>query len=321
VGSGASSAARITAANLRVDAVTAEVLRAFDAAGVHSLLLKGISLTRWLSTPENPRRYLDCDLLVRPSDVGSGEGVLSDLGFHPLVDERDMPPWWREHAMTWTRAEDDAGVDLHRGLAGVDTDPDHLWLTLSGYVETLVVGGYPTQTLTLPGRAFLLALHAAQHGVEWSRPLADLERAISAADDETWRAAAELAATVRATASFAAGLRLIPAGQALADRLQLPGDLPTEVALRAGTAPPIALGLDQLTRAGGLGARLTILRYKLVPPATFMRHWSPRARQGRLGLALAYLWRPLWLLTRLPAGFKAWRRARRMARESDSNQA
>ena len=49
---GVTSAARITAANLRVDAVTAEVLRGFEAAHVQSLLLKGASVTRWLSTAE-----------------------------------------------------------------------------------------------------------------------------------------------------------------------------------------------------------------------------------------------------------------------------
>ena len=75
---------------------------------------------------------------------------------------------------------------------GSGVDPDQLWLTLSAHVETLVVGDYPAQTLTIPGRAFHLALHAAQHGVEWDRVLADLERAVSAADEETWRAAPSL---------------------------------------------------------------------------------------------------------------------------------
>lgn len=308
---GATSAARITAANLRVDAATAEVLRGFEVAGAQSLLLKGISVTRWVSTPDDPRLYSDCDLLVRPADLMAAERVLSDLGFRPLLYEADMPGWWREHAMTWTRTEDGTTVDLHRTLVGVGVDPDQLWLTLSSHVETLVVGSYPAQTLSIPGRAFQLALHAAQHGIVWDRPLADLERAVSAADEETWRAATELAASLQATAAFGAGLRLIPSGRVLAHRLGLPADLPTDVAIRADTAPPVALGLDQLAKAEGLRARLAILWHKLVPPATFMRHWSPLARQSRLGLVLAYLWRPLWLLARLPTGFRAWWRARR----------
>ena len=311
VAPGATSAALITAANLRVDAATAEVLRAFEAAGVQSILLKGASVTRWLSTAESPRGYLDCDLLVRPADLTAAERVLSELGFHPILDEREMPTWWREHAMAWSRESDGASVDPHRTLVGVGVDPDQLWLTLAMHTEALKVGKYDARALTVPGRAFHLALHAAQHGAIWSRVLLDLDSAVSAAGEETWAAAAVLAESLQATAAFAAGLRLIPSGRVLADRLGLPADLPTDVAIRADTAPPVALGLDQLARAKGLRARFAILWHKLVPPTTFMRHWSPQARRGRLGLVLAYLRRPFWLLARLPTGFRAWWRARR----------
>ena len=47
-----------------------------------------------------------------------------------------------------------------------------------------------------------------------------------------------------------------------------------------------------------------------LPPATFMRRWYPQAADSRRRLALAYLWRPLWLLRHAPAGFRAWRDAR-----------
>jgi hypothetical protein len=170
----------------------------------------------------------------------------------------------------------------------------------------------------VPVRAFHLAVHAGQHGSGWSRPLEDLDRAIAIADEASWREAEELAASLDATPAFAAGLRLTPSGAALADRLGLPRDVPVDVALRAETPPPVALGLDQLAQAKGLRARLGILRHKLVPPPSFMRHWSSLARRGPVGLLLAYLWRPLWLLARLPEGFEAWRRARREVRRSGS---
>ena len=89
---GVTSAARITAANLRVDAATAEVLRGFDVGGARSILLKGASLTRWLSDPSDPRPYLDCDLLVPSADLTAAEQVLSDLGFRPLLDALRVPP-------------------------------------------------------------------------------------------------------------------------------------------------------------------------------------------------------------------------------------
>jgi hypothetical protein len=319
---GPTYAARIVAANLQVDAGTAHVLRAFEDAGVQSLLLKGASLSRWLATQDNPRPYVDVDLLVCPADLGAAEHSLSDLGLRPGVNEHDLPDWWREHAATWaplTGIDGSVTVDLHRTLVGVGVDPDRLWEILSRQVETIIVAGYPARTLTIPGRAFHLALHAAQHGKDWEGPRADLERALTAGDDQTWGAAAELAASLRATTAFAAGLRLVPAGRPLAERLGLPEELSTDVALRVGTPPPVALGLDQLAHASGLRDRLMILRHKLLPPPSFMRHWSPRARKGRLGLALAYLWRPLWLLARLPAGVQAWRSARRVARRSGWN--
>src|SRR5262245_56252198 len=125
-----SSAARITAANLRVDDYTAEVLRSFEAVRVQSILLKGASVTRWLSTPDEPRIYLDCDVLVRPSDQILAERGLRDLAFNPLVEQDEMPGWWREHSVTWLRAPDGAKVDLHDPIDGVGIDPEELWLTL-----------------------------------------------------------------------------------------------------------------------------------------------------------------------------------------------
>jgi hypothetical protein len=318
VGENVSSAAQGAAANLAVDATTAEVLRALESAGARCLLLKGASVTRWLSAREDPRVYGDCDLLVPPADLTTAERVLGALDFKQHFDEGDLPSWWREHSATWMREEDGAKVDLHRSLVGVGVDPERLWLTLSPHVETMVIAGFPARVMTLPGRALHLALHAAQHGAEWDRPLSDLERALSISGAKTWSAAAELADSLEATAAFAAGLRLVPGGREMADRLRLPEDLPVDVALRASTPPPVALGIDQVARARGLRARAAILWHKLVPPPSFMRHWSPTARRGRLGLVLAYLWRPLWLLARLPAGFRAWRHARRLSQRGGS---
>ena len=139
---------------------------------------------------------------------------------------------------------------------------------------------------------------------------AELNRALARTDEAVWRAALELAGALDAVPALAVGLRLTAPGRRLASVLELPTDRPVEVALRAGTPPPVALGFDQLARAENWRARLTIARHKVAPPATFLRAWSPLARRGRLGLALAYAWRPLWLLRHAPAGFRAWWAAR-----------
>jgi hypothetical protein len=308
----AAPAAAIVAANLRVDAVTAEVLRALEAAGVQSRVLKGASIARWLYEPSEPRSYADCDLLVRPADLPSAGAVLRALGFVPEVDEAQMPQWWREHAVGWLREGDSAVVDVHRTLAGASADEDRVWEALSEGEDRIAVGGIEAAVLAPAGRALHIALHAAQHGPEWGGSVtADLERALAQAGEETWRAAATLADRVDATAALATGLRLTPAGAELADRLDLPRGRPADVALRVGGAPPVALGFEQLARAGGSVEGARLLARKIVPPPTFMRLWYPRAAQSRRALVVAYLWRPLWLLGHAPAGLRAWLRARR----------
>ena len=97
-------AARVeaSAGNLRIDAATAEVLRAFDAISLRVVLLKGPALGPWYA--DDPRRfYLDCDLWIRPSDVEAAGEALTRLGFTPTVDERRLPTWWQEHASEWAR--------------------------------------------------------------------------------------------------------------------------------------------------------------------------------------------------------------------------
>jgi hypothetical protein len=304
------------AQRLRIDYVTAEVLRALDAAGVPSILLKGASVVRWLYEPDEPRAYGDCDLLVPAGGFDAAAGVLAELGFEAELDEEAMPDWWREHGLAWFRPNDRAAVDLHRTLPGVQVDARRLWDTLAATTESVVVGGSPARTLAPPGRAMHVALHAAQHGDEMRQPLADLERALQRADEETWRQAAELAAALGATAALATGLRLLTSGAALADRLGLESDRSSEVALRAEAAAE-ALTVERVFRARGFRGRLSIIRHKLAPPPTFMRKWSPLARRNRLGLVAAYVWRPIWIMIRAPSAVRAWWDAHRTARHPE----
>ena len=51
-----------------IDAVTAEVVGAFAAVGIPSILLKGPALVRWLYPAGEGRPYLDSDLLVPHAD-------------------------------------------------------------------------------------------------------------------------------------------------------------------------------------------------------------------------------------------------------------
>lgn len=309
-------ATRLTHAglSLRLGAAIGEVSDRFRAGGVDALLLKGASIAQWLYDDRERRFSLDCDLLIAPAALGAGETILESLGYDRHFDDRTMPSWWREHASAWVRERDGLTLDLHRTLQGVGVDDTLAWRVLWGHRDVLPLAGRQIPTLDLPARALNLALHAAHHGASWPRPLAELERGLARADEELWRQAAALAQDLDAVEAFAAGLRLTEAGTQLATRLELPLPSSVEAALHASTPPPVALGFEQLASAPSARARIAIVWHKLVPPAAFIRHWDPRAKDSRRALVRAYLRRPVWLARNAPEGFRAWRRARRTVR-------
>jgi hypothetical protein len=298
--------AQLAAHNLRVDQVTAEVLRGFDGEGVPSVLLKGPSTVRWLY-PDRPRRYNDCDLLVSPAAVDDAERVLDGLGFTPTHEQRGMPAWWREHAIEWRHPDRCAAVDLHHTLKGAGVDDMRLWQVLHAETEPMTVGGFTARVLALPGRALVLALQAREKDPSKQ----DLVRAVERAGVETWMKAAELAEQLDATAGFSAGLRLVPPGRELAARLELPAADSVGAALLVTSAPAESLTVDRIIRASGMRERVAIVRHKLLPPPTFMRHWSPQARRGWSGLLAAYGRRLVWVVRSMPRALRAWRDARR----------
>ena len=159
---------------------------------------------------------------------------------------------------------------------------------LSEHTETIVVAEHPARILSRPARAMYIALHAAHHGTGWHKALIHLERVLSVVDDSLWRSAATLAEEFKATDAFATGLRLLPDGAAVADRLGLPFTQSVEVVLHATTPPPVALGFEQLALAEGLWARVKIIVRKVVPPPGFIRHWWAPAARSRRMLTLGY---------------------------------
>lgn len=298
-----------TIRSLRVDQVTAEVISALHAQGVASIVLKGPALVGWLYGDGSPRTYVDTDLLVSPADRAHSERLLTELGFAKLLDDSDTSGW-RQAAHHWTRASDGANVDLHRTLVGVGVGEQELWATLAARTESINVSAVTVQVPSPAARAFHLALHAAQHGAGGGKHLRDVERGLELIEPGMWAAAAALAERLRATEAFAAGLRLVAAGSRLADELGLPHDRSVETALRASSPVAGALGWNNLALVSGFVPRLHFAARKLFPTPRFMRAWSPVARRGRLGLACAYLGRPVWVMWRAVPGFLAWWRAR-----------
>jgi hypothetical protein len=302
------------ARSLQLDVTAADVGTALAEAGVSCIVVRGPSLTRWLYPRNESRNYIDVDLLVAPDRFAGAERTLESLGFAHLPTMMQRSDDRPVHARTWYRETDSAVVDLHRTIIGARVTDSVVWDAISRETESIEVGGKQLEGLNARATALVVALHAAQHGREASRPLDDLRQALERLPRATWAEAARLARQLDSTESFGVGLRLLPAGHALAQDLGLPTTVTAESVLRSRTPPATALGFEWLTHVSGTRAKARLLVGKVVPDAEFMRAWSPIARWGGVGLALAYLWRPLWLAWHAPRGFIAWLRARRGVR-------
>jgi hypothetical protein len=292
-----------------VDARTAEVVRELRASGVRAILLKGPTITSWLYGESSQRAYVDTDLLVAEGQLAAAESCLSRLGFTKTEDYVESPAW-RQAAVLWIRGSDGAAVDLHRSFDGVGVAPAKVWEALSASTEVMRLAGAEVEVLAPAARAFQIALHAAHHGTTVPKPLDDLGRALEVVDTETWRQAASLAERLGAFGPFATGLRLHPAGRHVAAELAPPAEQAVEVALHPSASPRGALALERLASTPGIHPKLRFVAREIVPTPAFMRYWFPRAARGGGWLALAYLWRPLWLLLRAGPALVAWLRAR-----------
>ena len=299
-----SPALRAAALSLRVDAVTVEVVSELRAAGVRPILLKGPSIATWLYADGSARPYRDTDLLIPPEGLRSAARVLRAVGF------REQPG---ASSYTWFRRSDRSVVDLHDTLFGIEADRSEAWAALSDDTETMRIGALEVETLGLPARLLYVVLHAAQHeSHRFEQPLKDLKRALHRVEEQPWKEAAGLARRLRAVPTFAAGLRLLPDGASLADRMGLLDQRPLMLSLREEDERSLLATLERLATTPGMGARLRLLGRRLAPPPDYMRWRYPRlAARGTAGLALAYVWRPVSTALRLPAAILAWRRARR----------
>jgi hypothetical protein len=296
-----------TAQNLSVDLVTAEVVGALRARDVRSILLKGPSFAALLYGDGEPRTYVDVDLLIAERDASRTSEVLLALGFAYGFESRDGGP--SPDRVLWMRPPDE--VDLHHTLQGVKVDPGSLWSVLSGTTGLQEVGGQEVEILSERARALHVALHATQHGRHWTVPMEDLRRAIEIFPLETWQGAARVAEQLQATDAFATGLRLLPAGELVAERLGLSASTTVGTLLRSQSSPHLTLGFEKLYSLRGPGAKARFITRKLFPPRVNMRFMTPLARKGWLGLATAYLVRLGWLARHAGGGFRVWMRARR----------
>jgi hypothetical protein len=309
-------ALRRVSTRLALDALVTHVTAALTETGIRTILLKGPALADWLYGDE-AREYSDVDLMIARADRPAAERFLEDLGFE-LVALDILPHDRPHHARTWVRPGG-AAVDLHHTLIGIRASSQVAWGALTEDTERMQLPAGEVEVLSRPARAFMVALHAAQHGTQTAVPQEDLNRAIERLPLEGWERAACLAERLDALPAFATGLRMTSGGRALATRLQIPEHTSVESLLRSWNEPKMALGFAWLSGTKGFRPKLMLVGRKIVPQPAFLRAWSPLARRGRAGLVAAYAWRPLWLVLNAVPGYIAWRRAQKIARRRAEN--
>jgi Uncharacterised nucleotidyltransferase len=315
---------RVIALGLLVERESRDAIRALKEKGVRPILLKGPLQQAWLEPAGAPRTSTDVDVLVSRDQLETAGLALGALGYGlapalPENLERKHLPDRVEHGyhQAWI-AEERTPVELHWSLGGADENK--AWDVLSRETETADLMGEEVELPNEAARCAIVALHAAQHGIGQPVGFRDLEKALIVAGIETWRRAAELAAAMGGWPLFAVALSFSPRGaDLLRDMGREPSALEVRQAISFLTPAPTSLGFYFLSRQSGVRAKAGFALAELAPPPAFMHLCYPLARRGRIGLALAYLYRSYWLARWVVPGLRSFRDAQRLAEVSRTN--
>ena len=298
----------MVARSLLLDRAAAAAVEHLHQGGVPSILLKGAAIATWLYDNGEVRPYVDIDLLVSPAQFDTAKDLLSQLGYRPRLIGADPSELGPKELDLLGPAN--VCIDLHHGLLGASGPAQYCWEVLSDHtVELKLANGPEVRVLDLHARAMHLALHAAQNGPIDIKAVADLERGLAKVSRTDWERAVVLAKQIGAAEAFAAGLRLVPAGQALADDLSLTRRLTVELALRTQSAPPEAMFFERLRESQGARRKAALLLRRLFPTPASLRDKSELARRGTVGMFVARVVHPLGVAVRFGPASIAWLRA------------
>ena len=250
------------AKRLATDAATAELARAFRERDTRWLLLKGPVVASRLYGDGTFRDYGDIDVLVAPSAHAAAAAVLEDLGYRLAPN---LPSGEVQHALEWHRPTDHSFVDLHRYVPHLAAPPEAAWAAFVRDSEEMAVAGERVEVTGYPAFALLMALHALHHGRDRTKPLVDLERAVTEIPLQEWAKARILAAELWAERNLAAGLMLSSAGSRLREELDLPKIPRWERALRGGSVMGRTRSFTVVSRSTGARSKLRTLRREVFP--------------------------------------------------------
>ena len=283
------------------------------AARIPSLVLKGPSTAALLYAGE-VREYVDADVLVPIDNLESAIQVFRRAGFACTTDGLRADEAGNTHAVTLLpplRATPE--LDLHASVPGLRVSEILQWEALWARRTRTVLCGQQVFFLDAAGCALLVVTHAARNGYNQSLSTMDLRRAVAQLPQQVWLEVASLASETRAVDAFVAGLSLLPRGRAIAGQLGLADQPDTEWLLRPSVGDGPAIRIWQI-RQEPWARRSRLLFSELFPSPAFMRLDWPSARQGRFGLAVAYVARLCSLARRLPTAWRAVRGAEQARR-------
>jgi putative nucleotidyltransferase-like protein len=305
------------------DAAAVEAMDAFRRAGLDVLLLKGPGLGHLLYGSAHGRSYLDVDLLIAPDTLDRAEELLATLGYRNVDAIHGVEELaGNVHAHTWLPVHAEStgasAIDLHWTISGARSAPAVVWGALWRARTEITLAGNRAAVPDRSAQALHLAMHAAQHGPKFHKHLDELSLALGRWPREVWEAAAALAQEIDGLEPFAAGLRLVPAGGALASQLALPSTHELEWTIQnLDRRPRGTFHLRALEDAESRAEQVRVLSRALVPNRTWITHEHPWAGRGPMrlagGYALHILRAPLWA-TRAWAYSRRARRARRRQR-------
>jgi hypothetical protein len=297
--------------NLLLDVSAARAFTTLQQHGIAAIVLKGRAIASWLY-PGELRPYGDVDLLVAAHLRDHAVAALATLGYRHWLAGADTSEYGTNEIELI--GPNGVCIDLHHTLLGVTAPAARCWEVLARRTETTTIGGGEVTVLDQAARTMHLALHVAQNGPADVKATADLARGLDAVPTSTWREAAAIAESIGAVRAFAAGLRVVPPGVAMAHALALRSRPDVGLVLRTGSAPSEALMIQRFIDAPSRRARIGLVLRKLWPTAAYMAARVPAGRHPVMAVAAARLWRLVGLPGRFRIALRSWREANRIVR-------
>lgn len=177
----------IAAQNLELAAASVRLIRAFEAADIPVLFLKGISLGQLAYQDVSLKQGWDIDILAPPASVAGAAKVLEQEGFDLIAP---APPLGREQLLAWHgfwkesvwRDSGGVHVELHTRLA--DNRALIPGLDWRSPQQDVAVQGHPLPTLRTDELFAYLCVHGASSAWFRLKWIADVAALLSPFEEE-----------------------------------------------------------------------------------------------------------------------------------------